>query len=89
VLPVIILALLLALCAVAGAALVQAARGTCTISLVEDAADAGELLCIDPGGEHEARVVVRRVMHDLTASHVVLVRPYRRWHAWKPARRWL
>jgi hypothetical protein len=89
VLPVIILGVLLALAVATAAALVRAARNVAVISLADDLADAGELLCIDPGGEDEARVVVRRVMTDLTASHVVLVRPYRRWHRWKVTRRWL
>lgn len=78
-----------ALAAAGGCALALAARKTSTITLAGPLAEAGELLVLDEGGEHEEVMVVRRVMPDLTASHVVLVRPYRRWHVWRPARRWL
>jgi len=80
-------ALLIAAAALAGV-MVLAARRTATITLAGPFASAGELLDVDHGESTET-VVVRRVMTDLTAGNVVLVRPYRRWHAVKWTRRWL
>jgi hypothetical protein len=92
VIPVIVLAVLLVAVVAAGAALTQAARQTLTVTLTGPHATAGELLRMEPAEGCDIPpgvVVVRRVMNDLTASHVVLVRPYRRWHALKATRRWL
>ena len=64
------------------AAAVAAVRATSTVSLAGPYAEPGELLVIGDG-EDAQTVVVRRVMPDLTAAHVVIVRAWQPWHRWR------
>ena len=68
--------------------LARAAMDTKTVTLTGPEAKAGELLDANYG-DRVVRVVVRRVMDDMTGQHVVLVRPWKWWHRVKWARRWL
>jgi hypothetical protein len=70
---------------VVAGALARAARRTSSVTLAGPVVVRGELLVVDG----RDRVVVRRVLRDITRSHVVLVRPYRWWHRWRWARTWL
>jgi hypothetical protein len=67
------------------AVLAGAARRTASVTLTGPIAVRGDWFWVD-GRE---RVVVRRVLRDITRSHVVLVRPWRWWHRWRWTRGWL
>lgn len=66
-------------------ALAGAARRTRSVTLTASVFVRGDELVADG----EQRFVVRRVLRDITRSHVVLVRPWRWWHRWRWTRGWL
>lgn len=82
-----VLVLAAAASVVAAVLLMISRRPSTSITLTEPA-EPGEILNVGSGRSARSWVV-REVLTDLTLSHVVLVVPWRRWHRWAWARRWL